>query len=149
MDLGRIRSNGLSSGTETVSVDVERWSDNLRHHVRQQAVQIGRDNIDVPHDVKDITAGRPHWTVEAVLLDDWGMGDLFVADSWRYTVDDDGEDVTVTYEGDNTDQRDQILDRVEEAVATVIAEETKLEVDMLDLVRVILNEHHDTVKFQI
>lgn len=149
MDLGSIKSNGLSTGAETVSVDVERWSDNLRHHLRQQAVQIGQNNIDVPHDVTSITAARPYWTVKAVLLSDWEMGDLFVADSWRYTVDGDGEDVTVTYEGDNTDPRDQILDRVEDAVAEEIAEETKLEVDMLDLVNVRLNEHHDSVKFEL
>lgn len=147
MEIDRIRSNGLMQGHDAVNATVEEWSGQLKHHIRQQATQIGANKIDAPHDIISVHADRDEWSVKAVLLDDWEMSELFVADTYRYRVnEEDGSKATVTYEADNTQQRDEILDRVENAAVEAVVEMTEWEADMLDLHFVKLGEHSDTVK---
>lgn len=81
----------------------------VKHHLRQQAIQIARNEIDVAHDVIKVHASSSSWDVEAVVLenaDDEDLaGHLFASDSWNW----DGDKVEIScYNDAETNRQEQI-----------------------------------------
>lgn len=119
-----------------VSATVDDWGDTtLRNHIRQQAIQAANQEIDVAHDVTAVHACDGGWDFDAVLLsdgldDDAMAGALFVADSWDY---EDGEGSVRYYCDSETQQQQEIRERVEDEVAPIIASDTPFSCDMLDI----------------
>jgi hypothetical protein len=129
---------------------VEDWgSTQLRHHFRQQGIQIGNEKIDVAHDVVEVHAVSSGWDIKAVLLcDDADIdGALFTADSWKWTDDK----ATVTYYCDSeTDVQQELRERADDELVPVVAKETVFSEDMIDLTSVrIQDEFADRVSLEV
>lgn len=141
-----------SSGN--LSAHVEDWGQsNVRHHIRQQGIQIAQNKIDMPHDVTKVHAAGSGWDVKAVLLvdDDTAtddlLGELFAADSWKY----DKDEATVQYYNDaETDQQEQVRQRAGDAVAEQVADETAFDTGILAVSGVTIQDRFsDRVSFNV
>jgi len=139
----------MSSATLTATI--EEWGDsNLRHHIKQQGLQLARNEIEVPHDVTKVHVAQGGWNVDAVLLtedEDEIAGELFVADAWNWK---DGNR-TVTYYIDNeTDPQAEIRQRCADAIAPEVAAKSPFKEDMLSLTSItICDEFRDDATFEI
>lgn len=137
MDLDYITvRDSANSSPARVSARVADWGGTqLRHHIRQQGIQIANADIEVAHDVTQVHAVGGGWDIDAVILgdsldDDELAGELFTADSWNW---EDGDASVRYYRDGETDQQKQIRERVEDEVAPIIASETPFSRDMLDI----------------
>lgn len=155
MRLDSISASGHpNQSAGNLTVVVENWgSSNVRHHIRQQGIQIAQQEIDVPHDVTKVYAGISGWDVKAVLLvgddddpDDL-LGEMFSANSWNY----DPDEATVQYYRDKeTDQQEQIRERACEAVAEQVEQESDFDEDILSAGSVtIRDKFQDRVQFEV
>lgn len=155
MELKSINASGrpnMSSGS--LSANIEDWgSTNVRHHIRQQGIQIAQQEIDLAHDVTKVHASGGGWDVKAILLvsDDTDrddlLGELFVADNWKWT---DDKAMVQYYNDAETDQQKQVRERAGEAVAEQVAAESDFGENILATQGVtIRDEFADRATFEV
>lgn len=155
MELKSINASGhpnASSGNLTANIGG--WSGtNVRHHIRQQGIQIARSEIDLAHDVTKVHASAGGWDIKAVLLADDDterdelLGELFAADSWKY----DQDSATVQYYRDKeTSQQEEIRKRCCDEVAEVVADESDFDEGILSAGSVTIRDQFaDRVQFEV
>lgn len=142
----------MSSGS--LSANIKDWgSTNVRHHIRQQGIQIAQRKVDMPHDVTKVHASGGGWDVRAILLvsDDTDrdklLGELFAADNWKWT---DEEAMVQYYIDKETDQQEQVRERAGEAVGEKVTEESDFDEDILSIQGVtIRDEFADRATFEV
>ena len=147
MQIDSIRGGGhANASTATLTANIDDWGGTqVKHHIRQQGIQIARSEIDVAHDVVNVKASSSGWEVKAVVLgdadDDDLAGHLFTSDSWNWGDDN----VTVSCFMDNeTDQQEQIRTRAADEIMLIVANRTPFTMDMMTLKAVtIRDDFHD------
>lgn len=155
MELKSINASGrpnMSSGN--LNANIEDWgSTNVRHHIRQQGIQIAQREVDMAHDVTKVHASGGGWDVRAILLvgDDTDrdelLGELFAADNWKWT---DDKAMVQYFEDSETDQQEQVRERAGDAVAEKVAEESDFDEDILATQGVtIRDEFADRATFKV
>lgn len=155
MELKSINASGHpNSSAGNLSANVEDWgSTNVRHHIRQQGIQIAQGEIDMAHDVIKVHASAGGWDVKAVLLPDDEtdrdelLGELFASDSWNWGEDE----VLVQYYNDKeTSQQEEIRKRAGSEVAEKVEEESDFDEDILSVNGVTIREKFaDRVSYEV
>jgi len=136
MEIDSIRGGGhANASTATLTAHIDDWQQaQVKHHIRQQGIQIARDEIDVAHDVTRVKATPSGWEVEAVVLEDVDdddlAGHLFTSDNWSWN---DDKVVVSCYMDNETDQQEQIRGRVGDEIIPIVANRTPFSTDMMAL----------------